>query len=114
MRKHSKKIISLDPEYENGGGYFMLGVVHYKSPYIPFILSWPDNDKAISYLSKSITVGEQIPNQKVYLAQALYKDGRKVEAVKLLKEVANMEPSKDDRVRDWEQIAIAEELLKDF
>ncbi len=114
MRKHSQKIISLDPEYENGGGYFMLGVVHYKSPYIPFILSWPDNDKAISYLSKSITIGEQIPNQKVYLAQALYKDGRKVEAVKLLKEVANMQPSKDDRVRDWEQISIAEELLKDF
>lgn len=114
MREHSKKIISLDPEYENGGGFFMLGVVHYKSPYIPFILSWPDNDKAISYLSKSITIGEQIPNQKVYLAQALYKDGRKVEAVKLLKEVANMEPSEDDVVRDWEQIGIARALLKDF
>ena len=114
MREHSKQIISLDPEFENGGGYFMLGVVHYKSPYIPFILSWPDNNKAISYLSKSITIGEQIPNQKIYLAQALYKDGKKVEAVKLLKEVANMEPSKVDRVRDWEQIGIAEKLLKDF
>ena len=114
MREHSKKIISLDPEYENGGGFFMLGVVHYKSPYIPFILSWPDNDKAISYLSKSISIGDQIPNQKVYLAQALYKDGRKIEAVKLLKEVANMEPSEDDVVRDWEQIGIARELLKDF
>ena len=92
----------------------MLGVVHYKSPYIPFILSWPDNDKAISYLSKSISIGEQIPNQKVYLAQALYKDGRKIEAVNLLKEVANMEPSEDDVVRDWEQIGIARALLKDF
>lgn len=114
MRKHSKKIISLDPEYENGGGYFMLGVVHYKSPYIPFILSWPDNDKAISYISKSISIGEPIPNQKVYLAQALYKDGRKIEAIKLLEEVANMQPSMDDRVRDWEQIGIAKQLLADF
>jgi hypothetical protein len=50
----------------------------------------------------------------VYLAQALYKDGRKIEAVKLLKEVANMEPSEDDVVRDWEQIGIARALLKDF
>ena len=114
MRKHSKEIISLDPEYENGGGYFMLGVVHYKSPYIPFILSWPDNDKAISYISKSISIGEPIPNQKVYLAQALYKDGRKVESIKLLEEVANMQPSIDDRVRDWEQIGIAKQLLADF
>ena len=36
-----------------------------------------------------LSIGEQIPNQKIYLAQALYKDGKKVEAVKLLKEVAN-------------------------
>ena len=92
----------------------MLGVVHYKSPYIPFILSWPDNDKAISYISKSISIGEPIPNQKVYLAQALYKDGRKVEAIKLLEEVANMLPSINDRVRDWEQIEIAKQLLADF
>ena len=114
MRKHSKKIISLDPEFENGGGYFMLGVVHYKSPYIPFILSWPDNDKAISYLSKSINIGEAIPNQKVYFAQALYKDGKKNEAIKLLEEVANMQPSMDERVRDWDQIDTAKQLLKDY
>ena len=114
MRKHSKKIISLDPEFENGGGYFMLGVVHYKSPYIPFILSWPDNDKAISYLSKSINIGEAIPNQKVYFAQALYKDGKKNEAIKLLEEVANMQPSTDERVRDWDQIDTAKQLLKDY
>ena len=107
-------IISLDPEFENGGGYFMLGVVHYKSPYIPFILSWPDNDKAISYLSKSINIGEAIPNQKVYFAQALYKDGKKNEAIKLLKEVANMQPSTDERVRDWDQIDTAKQLLKDY
>ena len=114
MRKHSKKIISLDPEFENGGGYFMLGVVHYKSPYIPFILSWPDNDKAISYLSKSINIGKAIPNQKVYFAQALYKDGKKNEAIKLLEEVANMQPSTDERVRDWDQIDTAKQLLKDY
>ena len=114
MRKHSKKIISLDPEFENGGGYFMLGAVHYKSPYIPFILSWPDNDKAISYLSKSINIGEAIPNQKVYFAQALYKDGKKNEAIKLLEEVANMQPSTDERVRDWDQIDTAKQLLKDY
>ena len=114
MRKHSKVIISIDPEYENGAGYFLLGVVHYKSPYIPFILSWPDNDKAISYISKAMTIGESIPNQKVYLAQALYKDGRKAESIKLLEEVADMQPSTKERVRDWEQIEEANRLLIDY
>ena len=87
---------------------------HYKSPYIPFILSWPDNDKAISYISKAMTIGESIPNQKVYLAQALYKDGRKAESIKLLEEVANMQPSTKERVRDWEQKEEANRLLIDY
>ena len=114
MKKYSKIIISLDPEYENGGGYFMLGAVHFKSPYIPFFLSWPDNNKAITYLTKALTIGEETPNQKVYLAQALYKDGQKNRAIDILREVANMQPSKEEIVRDWEQIELAEQLLSEY
>ena len=59
MRDHSKKIIEIDPDYSNGGGYFMLGAVHFKSPYIPFILSWPSNDLAIKNLEKAYGIGDQ-------------------------------------------------------
>ena len=114
MREHSEIIISLDPEYENGGGYFMLGAVHFKSPYIPFFLSWPDNSDAIKYLTKALNIGEATPNQKVYLAQALYKDGQKNRAIDMLKEVANMQPSTEETVRDWEQIELAEQLLSEY
>jgi len=114
MKEHSEIIISLDPEYENGGGYFMLGAVHFKSPYIPFFLSWPDNDKAITYLTKALTIGEETPNQKVYLAQALYRDGQKKRAIKILKDVASMTPSTSEIVRDWEQIELAEQLLSEY
>jgi len=107
-------IISIDPEYENGGGYFMLGAVHFKSPYIPFLLSWPDNDDAIKYLTKALNIGEATPNQKVYLAQAMYKDGQKSRAIDMLKEVANMQPSAEEIVRDWEQIELAEQLLSEY
>ena len=101
MKKHSNIIISIDPEYENGGGYFMLGAVHFKSPYIPFFLSWPDNNDAIKYLTKALNIGESTPNQKVYLARALYKDGQKSRAIDMLMEVSNMQPSKGDTVGDW-------------
>ena len=114
MREHSGVIISLDPEYENGGGYFMLGAVHFKSPYIPFFLSWPDNDDAIKYLTKAFNIGEATPNQKVYLAQALYKDGQKYRAIDMLKEVANMQPSAEKIMRDLEQIELAEQLLSEY
>ena len=114
MKEHSEIIISIDPEYENGGGYFMLGAVHFKSPYIPFLLSWPDNDDAIKYLTKALNIGEATPNQKVYLAQAMYKDGQKSRAIDMLKEVANMQPSAEEIVRDWEQIELAEQLLSEY
>jgi tetratricopeptide (TPR) repeat protein len=114
MREHSERIIQLDPEYQNGGGYFMLGAVHYKSPYIPFFLSWPDNDEAVTYLQKAVSIGEATPNQKVYLAQALYKDGQKATALELLEEVANMTPSADEPVEDWEQIKKARGLLEKY
>ena len=75
MKIHSEKIIEINPEYQDGGGYFMLGAVHYKSPYIPFLLSWPDNDDAIKFLQLAHDTGEPTLNQKNYLAQAIYKNG---------------------------------------
>lgn len=114
MREQSEKIIELDPEYESGGGYFMLGVAHYESPYIPFFLSWPDNDDAIVYLRKAVETGEARLMQKVYLAKALYKDRQKEEAIRFLEEVVATEPSVEHLVKDRDDIQEAGELLEDY
>ena len=114
MKTHSEKIIELDPEYQNGGGYFMLGAVHFKSPYIPFLLSWPDNDDAIKYLQLSVDTGNAEMNQKNYLAQALSKDGRDKKARALLTEVINTEPSTATLVEDLDDIEEARQLLEDL
>ena len=114
MKTHSEKIIELDPEYQNGGGYFMLGAVHFKSPYIPFLLSWPDNDDAIKYLQLSVDTGNAEMNQKNYLAQALSKDGRDKKARTLLEEVLNTKPSTATLVEDLDDIKEARQLLEDL
>ena len=114
MKTHSEKIIELDPEYRNGGGYFMLGAVHYKSPYIPFLLSWPDNDEAIKYLQMAIETGKAEMNQKNYLAQAINKAGQKEKAIKLLTEVINTEPDPATLVEDLDDIEEARQLLENF
>jgi len=114
MKEHSEKIIELDPEYENGGGYFMLGAVHFKSPYIPFILSWPDNDDAIIWLRKAFQTGAAIPVQKTYLAKALYKDKQEEEAIRLVKEVISTPPDPEDLVEERFEIEEAKALLEDF
>ena len=114
MKAHSEKIIELDPKYQDGGGYFMLGAVHYKSPYIPFLLSWPDNDEAIKYLQLSYDIEEATLNQKNYLAQAIYKDGQVEKAKLLLKEVISTTPDPKNLVEDLDDIEEAKQLLKDF
>ena len=114
MRSHSKKIIELDPEYENGAGYFMLGAVHYKSPYIPFLLSWPNNSDAIKWLDMSYNTGDAKLAQGVYLSQALYKDGKRNEAIRLLDKVIQATPSKDDYASDWEWIKKAKVLHSEY
>ena len=114
MRYHSKKIIDIDSDYENGAGYFLLGAVHYKAPYIPFILSWPNNKEAIKYLKLANETGDAEIAQVVYLAQALNKDKKKAEAIKLLESVINNIPSEDNYASDWEWIKKARIILDDL
>ena len=114
MKYHSGKIISLNPEYENGAGYFLLGAVHYKAPYIPFILSWPNNKEAIKYLRLAYDTGDVDIAQMVYLSQALHKGKRKDEAIFLIEKAMNVEPSKDNYASDWEWIKKAKNIFHKY
>ena len=114
MKEQSERIIKLDSGYKNGGGYFMLGAVHLKSPYIPFLLSWPDKNKAVKYLQLAVDTQEATFVQKKYLAHALYKTGLKEKAINILNEVINSSPSKDDIIEDLNDINKAKELLETF
>ena len=114
MKEHSEKIIEMDPNYSDGGGYFMLGAVHLKSPYIPFVLSWPSNDKAVENLTNAYERGNSTPAQTVYLARALYKDGQKDKAIKLLSNLIIQPLSEDQPVEDYEQQAEAKGFLTDW
>jgi len=114
MRDHAKIIIELDPKYSNGGGYFMLGAIHFKSPYIPFILSWPNNDKAIEYLQKAFEIGTSTPTQTVYLARAMYKNGQKDKAKSLLNGLLQQPLSESETVEDLVQHQLARELLGEW
>jgi len=114
MKLHAEKIIELDPTYEDGGGYFMLGAVHYKSPYIPFFLSWPDNDEAIKYLQLAHQAGKATLNQKVYLAQAFKKNKQYEKSRELLLEVINSNPDPKHIIEDLDYKIDAKHLLETF
>jgi tetratricopeptide (TPR) repeat protein len=114
MKIHAEKIIEMDPSYKNGGGYYLLGAVHYKSPYIPFLLSWPDNDDAIKFLTLAVEMGNAEFAQLNYLAQALHKEGQVDKAKELLNKVINSEPDFENLIEDLNYIQEAKDLLKDM
>ena len=114
MKEQSEKIIQLDPEYKNGGGYFMLGAVHLKSPYIPFLLPWPNKEAAVKNLQLAVNTKEATLVQKTYLAHALYKIGSKEKAIEILNEVISSELSRDEFIEDLNDIKKAKELLETF
>ena len=114
MKEQSEIIIKLDSQYKDGGGYFMLGAVHLKSPYIPFLLSWPDKNQAVDYLSRATYTGKSTLVQKRHLAHASYKTGDKKYAIGLLEEIIRSKPSKDEYLEDLEDIREAKLLLKSF
>ena len=111
MFKYSNKIIELDKNYADGGGYFLLGAAHFKAPYIPFILSWPNNKEAIKYLKKATETGEETASQTVYLAQAFFKNKDKDRAINLLNNLLKKEKSPDRLIDDLEQHQKAKNLL---
>ena len=109
-RERAVDIIILDPEYEDGGGLFLLGAVYYTAPYIPIILNWPDNDKAIKYLSKAVNTGNATPLQVVYLVRALI-DGEELDRAEyLLFELVNTDPRPENYIEDLHYISDAKAL----
>ena len=68
-REKAVDIIVMDPNYEDGGGYFLLGAVYFTAPYIPLIISWPDDDKAVQYFNRAVETGRATPLQMLYLAK---------------------------------------------
>ena len=92
----------------------MLGAVHFKSPYIPFLLSWPSDEEALKYLSLAYETGEATPNQTVYLARALYKNGQMQKAISMLSSLLEEEISKSNKLEDIDQHDIAKEQIKEW
>ena len=73
-----------------------------------------NSDKAIEYLSKAYNTGQKRPSQAVYLARALFKEGKKDDARALLRQLIKQPFSESEPVEDFEQHEIARNLLNDW
>jgi len=91
VKMYAEKTIKLDPAYAEGGGYRTLGRLHYKAPWIPFILSWPSKKESVRYLQMAVKDAPQNTTNRLFYGESLAKVGKTNEALKHLNFVADAE-----------------------
>ncbi|HEX7252756.1 MAG TPA: hypothetical protein VF376_07750 [Thermoanaerobaculia bacterium] len=113
IRAYSTSVIGIDPTFEEGGGYRILGRLHDQAPWIPFLTGWVSRDEAIKYLRLAVaTNGDNFVN-RLFLAEALVSgsSAEAKEAVGILERLLADGPSPTHLVED---LNIQEDARKDL
>ena len=102
IRDDASIVIALDPEFEEGGGYRILGRLHHQAPKIPFLTFWVSRDKALENLRHAVAVNGRNFVNRHFLAEALADGGpaERTEAVKIEESLAADGPSPGHLVED--------------
>ena len=102
IRDYAAAVVMLDPSFESGAGYRVLGRLHHQTPAIPFFTMWASRDEALKYLRLSVTAGPTHFYNRLYLAEALwdYEKDKRSEARRMLEELVAAAPSSDYLVED--------------
>jgi tetratricopeptide (TPR) repeat protein len=95
VREYALTVIALDPTFEEGGGYRILGRLHDEAPWIPIITPWVSREEALRALRLAMQVDPRNIANQHYLAAALAKGdaAEKAEAVTLEEAVVSESPS---------------------
>jgi hypothetical protein len=116
IRDYAQAVILLDPAYDGGGGYRILGRLHHQTPSVPFLTGWASRTEALRNLRLAVAVAPRNFLGRQFLAEAIrdYEPDRRAEARALLQALVDETPTPDLLVecrRSQEEAAAA---LKDW
>jgi len=111
IKKLAERTIELDPSYCEGGGYRTLGRLHFKTPRIPFFLSWPRKKKALKLLNKALVEGPENLTNHLFYAEALIDQGRRDEARKEVIYIQNVKLHEENIVEELRAKLKAKEIV---
>lgn len=102
IRDYATAVIGLDPSFDEGGGYRVLGRLHHQTPSIPFITGWASRSEALKNLRAAVETAPKNFVNRLYLAEALhdYEKARRGEAVRMLEALVAETPSSALAVED--------------
>jgi len=96
IRAEMEAVIRINPGYQNGGAYLVLGRMDYELPGV----MGGSSKRAIQEYEQGLKVAPSNALMKVYLAESYIDAGRKDEARNLLNQVLNNSGDQSPEMRD--------------
>lgn len=102
IHRYTSITIALEPEYDEGGAFRLLGRLHAELPRVPFVSGWVDRTESIPLLERAYAMAPDNPGNRLLLALTLLDlaPERRSEALDLLKQVEGLTPRTSMRIED--------------
>jgi tetratricopeptide (TPR) repeat protein len=102
IRDYARTVIALDPAFEDGGGYRILGRLHHQAPRIPYLTGWVSRAEAVRNLRLAVRTAPRNFVNRHFLAEALADGGaaERSEAFQIERDLATDAPSPGHLVED--------------
>jgi hypothetical protein len=111
IRDDCRTLIALDPAFEEGGGYRILGRLHDQAPRIPFVTGWVSRAEGLRFLRLAVAEAPRNFVNRQFLAEALERSGDRSSALAIERSLAADLPAPDHLV---EELAIQETARKNL
>jgi hypothetical protein len=72
IRDYAQAVILLDPSFNGGGGYRILGRLHHQTPSVPFLTGWASRTEALKNLRLAVATGPKDFLGRQFLAEAIW------------------------------------------
>jgi len=113
IRDYASILIALDPTFEDGGGYRILGRLHDQASQMTIEPDWVSHEEAIRNLRLAVKTDAANFANRLFLAEALARGsaGERAEAVRIAQSLVAESPSPARLVED---LRVQEEAAKDL
>jgi tetratricopeptide (TPR) repeat protein len=102
LNRYVSVTIALEPDYDAGGAYRLLGRLHAELPRVPFVSGWVDRDLAVGLIEQAYDLAPTHPGNQLLLGLTLLdlEPARFEEGRALLDQVAMLTPRASMLIED--------------
>jgi tetratricopeptide (TPR) repeat protein len=114
IKQAVESAMMIDPDYGDGLGYRLLGILYFKAPYIPVILPWADKTKAIEKVKFAATKWPESIGNQLTLGELYYWGGDMKRSRDIFSKMQNMTPRPKHLTLDQYEIDKAANYIREI